>query len=80
MEDHLDWLLDRLEPKLDAIHSLAEKFSVDFFCGYSSGNGQGGFALDNAMLVRLAKLGVCLQLDLYPPETELDEESRAVNE
>jgi hypothetical protein len=80
MEDHLNWLLDRLEPKLDVIHSLAEEFSVDFFCGYSSGNGQGGFALDSAMLVRLAKLGVRLELDLYPPETELDEEAHTVNE
>ena len=67
MEDHLKWLLERLEPKADAINALAERFSVEFFCGFSSGNGQGGFELDCTLLERLAKLKAFLVLDLYPP-------------
>ena len=72
VDDHLKWLLDRLEPKQDEVFSLAQQFRIDFFCGFSSGNGQGGFTLDSILLARLAKLGIPLILDLYPPETELD--------
>jgi hypothetical protein len=80
MEDHLKWLLEILEPKLDVIHSLAQEYKVDFFCGFSSGNGQGGFVLDSAVLARVARLGIRFVLDLYPPETELDEETHTVAE
>jgi hypothetical protein len=37
------------------------------FCGFSSGNGQGGFTLDSDTLTRIAKLGIPLIVDLYPP-------------
>jgi len=70
--DHLTWLLDRLEPKLDAIRALSADHRVDLFCGFSSGSGQGGFTLDPIILVRLANLGVPLVLDLYPPGLEID--------
>ena len=80
MEDHLKWLLDRLEPRLDEVHSLAQEYKADFFCGFSSGNGQGGFTLGIDLIARLAKLNVPLELDLYPPETELDEEASTVTE
>src|SRR5260370_875909 len=40
LAEHLEWLLDLIEPKLDLIGSLAEKWRVDFFCGFSSENGQ----------------------------------------
>ncbi|MGB6975338.1 MAG: DUF4279 domain-containing protein [Terracidiphilus sp.] len=67
LEDHLNWLLDVLEPKSDVVSKLAKEFDVDFFCGFSSANGQGGFTLDPALLARLARLTVPLFLDLYPP-------------
>jgi hypothetical protein len=38
-------------------------------CGFSSGNGQGGFTLDAKTLQRIADLGVSLSVDLYPPES-----------
>ncbi len=76
--DHLRWLLDSLEAKADALAALSEKFRIDFFCGFSSGSGQGGFTLDAVLLSRLARLGVPLVLDLYPPSilTEADSEQQ----
>jgi Domain of unknown function (DUF4279) len=70
MADHVKWLLDSLEGRLDALRALSEKFRVDLFCGFSSGSGQGGFTLDAATLLRLGRLGVPLVLDLYPPAAE----------
>ena len=67
LDKHLEWLLDRLEPKADEIRSMSCAYKLDFFCGFCSANGQGGFVLDGALLARLARLGVPLGLDLYPP-------------
>jgi len=67
LENHLEWLLDALEPKLEVINGIARKYETDFFCGFSSENGQGGCNLSTALLQRLAKTGVPLVLDLYPP-------------
>jgi hypothetical protein len=68
LEEHIKWLLDILEPKRDSIKSLSPECTlVRFFCGFSSGHGQGGFALDSQTLERLSKLGVSFVLDLYPP-------------
>lgn len=65
--DHLNSLLDLLEPKSSAIKEVVGEFHVEIFCGFSSENGQGGFTLGPAMLGRLARLGIPLTLDLYPP-------------
>jgi hypothetical protein len=67
MADHLRFLLDLLEPKMDALKQLFEKCQIDLFCGFSSDSGQGGFTLDAVTLSRLSKLCVPLVLDLYPP-------------
>jgi hypothetical protein len=61
------WILDRLEPRLDALRTLSAKYRVDLFGGFSSGSGQGGFTLDSTTLARIAKLGVPLIVHLYPP-------------
>ena len=72
LTDHLGWLLDLIEPKHDLIGSLGEKWRVEFFCGFSSENGQGGVTFDPSLLHRLAQLGIPLVLDLYPPGTSLE--------
>jgi len=72
VEEHLQWLLNLIEPKVEFIGSLAEKWRVDFFCGFSSGNGQGGTIFDPILLRRLAHLGIPLVLDLYPPGAPLE--------
>jgi hypothetical protein len=68
MQAHLEALLSRLEAKAEAVAGLSEEASVCFWCGFSSGNGQGGFTLSPSILQRLAQLGVEVALDLYPPE------------
>jgi hypothetical protein len=73
MVDHLKWLLDVFEPKLDLVAELSNKYKIDFFCGFSSGNGQGGFRLDSVTLHRIAKFGIALHLDLYPPPMGSDD-------
>jgi Domain of unknown function (DUF4279) len=67
LQDHLNWLLDALEPKLNVVHGIARQYDSKLICGYSSESEQGGCTFDVALLDRLANLGVPLVLDLYPP-------------
>ena len=68
LTEHLKWLLDVVEPKFSSISAVAEGSTMMLLCGFSSGNGQGGFTLDAKMLQRIAGLGVPLSVDLYPPQ------------
>lgn len=71
---HLEWLLGELERCATVLKELSTKFEIDFFCGFSSENGQGGFTLNAELLRRLANLGIPVTLDLYPPQVgEVDE-------
>jgi hypothetical protein len=72
MTDHLNWLLDSLEPKLVVVRTLSEKYQIEFFCEFSSGQGEGGFTLDSNTLTRIAKFGIRLVVDLYPPSMEIE--------
>jgi uncharacterized protein DUF4279 len=72
LAEHLKWLLDLLEPKLQLINSIAKESKVMFFCGFSSENGQGGVTFDPTLLRRLANLGVLFVLDLHLPAAELE--------
>jgi hypothetical protein len=67
LDKHLAWLLDRLEPRLQEVRALSRLHRLDFFCGFGSVNGQGGFNLDGAILERIAQFGISLGIDLYPP-------------
>jgi hypothetical protein len=73
LQDHFRWLLDALEPKQEQLAEITKRYEADFFCGFSSANGQGACILDPELLSRLAMLGVEVVLDLYPPgPIELD--------
>ena len=66
--EHIQWLLDAIEPRIEAIDALRDDCSlIRLFCGFASHNGQGGFTLDTGTLSRMSKLGLNLNLDLYPP-------------
>lgn len=67
LQDHLRWLLDVLEPKLVVVRGIANRYDARLSCGYSSESGQGGCTFDVALLERVAKLGIPLVLNLYPP-------------
>jgi hypothetical protein len=67
LQDHIKWLLEALEPKLNVLRGIAKQYDTKLSCGYSSEHGQGGCTFDAALLDRLANLGVTFVLDLYPP-------------
>jgi hypothetical protein len=67
LQDHLKWLVDALELKLDVVRGIAARYDARLHCGYSSDHGQGGCTFDVALLEKLSRLGVPLVLDLYPP-------------
>ncbi|MGB7158009.1 MAG: DUF4279 domain-containing protein [Tepidisphaeraceae bacterium] len=67
LERHLAALCDLLEPVAPKLAGIAHDCEYDIFCGFSSGNGQGGFTLSPELLNRLAALKVELVVDLYPP-------------
>ena len=64
---HLRWLLDKVETKADVLSNLSGDCRLDFFCGFASENGQGGFTLDPTTLARLAALKIPVSLNLHPP-------------
>jgi uroporphyrin-III C-methyltransferase len=68
MLEHLRWLLDIFEPKLEALQELSVNCAITLSCGFSSTHGQGGFTLDPQMLAQLARLAVPFSLDLHPPD------------
>jgi hypothetical protein len=73
LQDHLAWLLQALEPKLKVVSEIAKQYAVKLLCGYSSEHGQGGCTFDAALIGRIARFGIPLVLDLYPPGAiELD--------
>ena len=68
LQDHLEWMVDTLEPKLDVVCGMVKQYDARLSCSYSSEHGQGGCTFDAALLERLANLHVPLVLNLYPPE------------
>ena len=72
LEAHIETLLDKLEDHTEVLQELAIENEVEFFLGFSSATGQGGFTLEHDILGRLAALPVAVTLDLYPPEGSSD--------
>jgi hypothetical protein len=68
LEAHIEALLDMVEGRADALEQLAKTCDIEFFLGFSSDNGQGGFTIEHDVLARIAELPIDLSLDLYPPE------------
>jgi hypothetical protein len=74
--EHLEWLLDLLEPRAAILKEISARFRVEIWCGFSSENGQGGFTMVASTLKRIANLEIPMTLDLYPPQVEeLSEET-----
>src|SRR5262245_50739220 len=66
---HLDWLLDRLEPKAAALAELRSRgASVDVFCYWLSASGHGGPTLSPSQAKKLAALDLECGFDVYFPE------------
>ncbi len=70
---HVDWLLDRLAAKGDAIRSLqAEGCTLVMSCYWASQSGEGGPTIPPAQMRRLADLDIELWFDFYGPYDEAD--------
>jgi hypothetical protein len=65
---HLDWILDRLAGKDEALKRLqAEGHRMQVSCYWVSAEGQGGPTLSPAIMRRLGELEVELWFDFYGP-------------
>lgn len=68
---HIDWLLDRLEPKAEALRALqATGCRMSISCYWLSRSGHGGPTVPPAQMRRLAALDVALWFDVYGPYDE----------
>jgi hypothetical protein len=66
IREHVDRLLDRLEPSAPALARLVEEGArCSVFCFWSSDNGQGGPQLDPTQMARLAALNLPILFDVY---------------
>jgi hypothetical protein len=71
---HLDWLLDQLEPRSDALRRLqGAGFRMDVSCYWVSSFGHGGPALSPRLMRRLADLNLDVWFDVYLSEAEAEE-------
>jgi hypothetical protein len=63
---HLDWLLDQLIPKAEALQRLRSRGAIiDVSCYWVSAHGHGGPALSAAQSAKLATLELDLWFDVY---------------
>jgi hypothetical protein len=70
LDEHVKWLGEFLERHRSGIESIADRCAVDVRIGFSSGSGQGGFAIPFESLLALGRLKADLLVDLYPPEND----------
>ena len=70
LENHLEEIISLLESRKAEVQALNDQAELSLFCGFSSGNGQGGCTFMPELLRRLSALNIPLVLDLYPPNAE----------
>jgi len=70
---HIDWLLDQLDPKAEAVGILQEMgCQMAIFCYWLSQSGQGGPTIPASQMKRLGELNIELWFDFYGPYDEDD--------
>jgi hypothetical protein len=67
LDDHLRWLLDRLEPRAPALAEVVadQGLDVEFWCVVWMDGPNCDFALPPETIGRVAALGAALRLDIY---------------
>jgi hypothetical protein len=66
VSDHIDWLLDQVEPVSGVLTELRrEGVRQDIFCYWATEDGQGGPALGVSQMRRLAVLELPVGFDVY---------------
>ena len=77
---HLDWLLSRIDPRADAIHSLrSDGCRMDVSCFWVSASGHGGPSVLPAQMGPLARLGLELWFDIYLGDSQDAEQGAATD-
>ena len=66
LEEHLERLLQRIEPVTDKLLALKE-CELSLFCGFWSETGQGSFQFETSTMSRIVALNIPLIICLYPP-------------
>lgn len=73
LEEHLDVLLGLLEPRAEALRSLAaEGCPADLFSGHFMQRYNTGIELSPGVLGRVAALGLALDIDIYDSPREVE--------
>ena len=68
---HIDWLLDRVAPRAEAVRSLQEMgCRMEISCYWLSRSGHGGPIIPPAQMSRLVELSIELSFDFYGPYEE----------
>lgn len=66
LEEHLLWLLDKLEPrKTEFLALVSQRIQTDIFCFWGSKHGYGGPKFSPDVMGRMAALQLSLNLDVY---------------
>jgi hypothetical protein len=67
LEEHLLWLLDALEPRLDELRRLeaATACRLDFYCSYFCADASCGFDVPPSTLSRIAALGATFGVSFW---------------
>jgi hypothetical protein len=73
LDEHVKWLGEFLERHRSGIELIADQCELDVRISFSSGSGQGGFAIPSESLLALGRVKADLLVDLYPPESSDDE-------
>lgn len=70
LEEHLKFLLEKLEPVGHVIKKLSDEgYRVDFYCGYFVRHGyQGGFNINPHIMERMGKMGIHLAISTFEME------------
>jgi|GEM_PF-1610545 len=76
-DEQIRLLFDTLGSNRDNLRELCNQEGViaELFCGFSSGNGQGGDTISSGTLKRIADTGLDLSWDLYPPSLDAAEDT-----
>lgn len=76
-DEQIQLLFHRLGDRKALLRDLCLEDGVDagLFCGFGSGNGQGGDTIHPNTLRLLAGTGLSIRLDLYPPDADGQEET-----
>jgi hypothetical protein len=75
LRPHLDWIIDKVRPRRDALFSLQElpNVKMDVSCVWWSLHGDGGPALWPEQMLGLAKLNLEMSINLASYRDEPDE-------